>query len=155
MSFKVGIGYDVHKLVPGRDLIIGGVKIDHPKGLLGHSDADVLLHAIADAILGAAAKGDIGKHFPPNDLQYKGLSGTDLLSKVVELVSEYQISNIDSTVILQEPHISEFIPEMRKNIAKICNIDISKVSVKATTTDFLGYLGRAEGAAAQAIVLLI
>lgn len=154
MSFRVGIGYDVHKLVPDRDLIIGGVKIDYYFGLLGYSDADVLIHAIADAILGAAAKGDIGKYFPGNDPKIEGLSGKQLLSEVVEIISGFKIINIDSTVILQDPKIQKYIPEMRSNIAEICNVDLSAISVKATTTDNLGFVGIGEGAAAQAVVLL-
>ena len=131
---RVGMGYDVHKLVEGRDLILGGIKIPHTLGLLGHSDADVLLHAIMDALLGAAALGDIGKHFPDTDPAYKGISSIKLLEHVGKLLEEngYVISNIDATVIAQKPKLKDYIYSMRENIASACNIDISAVSVKAT-----------------------
>ncbi len=153
---RVGIGYDVHKLVSKRKLIIGTVLIDSELGALGHSDADVLIHAIADALLGAAALGDIGHHFPDTDSKNKGLSGSILLSEVVRLIhlKHFSIVNIDSTVILQSPKIASHINEMRKNISQILDIDISRVSVKATTTEKLGFIGRNEGIAAEAIVLL-
>jgi len=153
---RIGIGYDVHKLVENRDLIIGGVKIPHDKGLLGHSDADVLVHAIMDALLGAAALGDIGKHFPDTDAQYKNADSVILLKKVVNLLSNkgYSIVNIDSIVIAQQPKISPYIEKMRSNIAAACGIDIDEVSVKATTEEGLGFTGREEGIAAKAIVLI-
>lgn len=153
---RVGMGYDVHKLVEGRDLIIGGVKIPHTLGLLGHSDADVLLHAISDALLGAAALGDIGKHFPDTDPQYKGASSMMLLERVGELVSEkgYVIENIDATIIAQKPKMRPHIPEMEQNIAKALKIDISQINVKATTEEGLGFTGKEEGISSQAICAL-
>ena len=153
---RVGTGYDVHRLVEGRDLIIGGEKIPHDKGLLGHSDADVLLHAISDALLGAAAMGDIGKHFPDSDPAYKGISSLLLLEKVGELLETkgYLIENIDSTIIAQAPKMRPYIDAMRGNIAKALKIDISQVSVKATTEEGLGFTGAGEGIAAQAVCLL-
>ena len=155
-GLRVGIGYDVHQLVPDRKLIIGGVSLDYRLGALGFSDADVLIHAIADALLGAAALGDIGYHFPDTDNKNKDLSGSILLSEVLSLVSEksFHIVNIDSTVILQAPKISDHILEMRKNLSQILQVDINCVSVKATTTEKLGFAGRSEGIAAEAIVLL-
>ena len=153
---RVGIGYDVHQLVPHRKLIIGGIIIKYELGALGYSDADVLIHAIADALLGAAALGDIGKHFPNSDENNAGLPGNILLGKVFNLLksNNFNIVNIDSTVILQSPKISEHIPQMRKNISEVLKLDIKNVSVKATTTDKLGFTGRNEGIAAEAIVLL-
>ena len=156
MRFRIGHGYDVHRLVEGRDLIIGGVKIEYEKGLLGHSDADVLLHAISDAILGAAAMGDIGKLFPDTDEKSKGADSLLLLKKVVEKTAEkgYKISNIDSTVIAQAPKMSGYITEMRKNIAAACNIDIDDVSVKATTEEKLGFTGSGEGISVHSVCLI-
>ena len=153
---RIGHGYDVHKLVNGRKLIIGGVKIDYEKGLLGHSDADVLLHAISDAILGAAAKGDIGKIFPDNDDRFEGADSLELLKEVVGIVKEdgYIISNIDSTIIAQSPKMSPHIEKMRENIACACGVDLSQVSVKATTEEHLGFTGEGLGIAAHAVVLL-
>lgn len=153
---RIGMGYDVHKLVEGRDLIIGGVKIPYEKGLLGHSDADVLLHAISDALLGAAALGDIGKHFPDTDQRYQGISSLILLQKVGELLSDHYflIENIDATIIAQEPKMRPHIDTMRQNIAKALGIDIEQVSVKATTEEGLGFTGSKEGISAQAICLL-
>lgn len=153
---RVGIGYDVHKLVTDRDLILGGVKIDYEYGLLGHSDADVLLHAIMDALLGAAALGDIGKHFPDTDERYKGISSVDLLKCVSTLLSDngYSIGNIDSIIIAQAPKLSPHIDKMRDIIAKTLDIDINSVSVKATTTEKLGFEGRGEGISAQAVCIL-
>lgn len=153
---RIGMGYDVHKLVEGRDLIIGGVKIPYEKGLLGHSDADVLLHAISDALLGAAALGDIGKHFPDTDPRYQGISSLILLQKVGELLSDHYflIENIDATIIAQEPKMRPHIDTMRQNIAKALGIDIEQVSVKATTEEGLGFTGSKEGISAQAICLL-
>ena len=156
INLKVGIGYDVHQLVPHRKLIIGGITVESELGALGYSDADVLIHAIADALLGAAALGDIGKHFPNSDENNAGLPGNILLGKVFNLLksNNFNIVNIDSTVILQSPKISEHIPQMRKNISEVLKLDIKNVSVKATTTDKLGFTGRNEGIAAEAIVLL-
>ena len=154
---RVGMGYDVHRLVPERDLIIGGVKIPYEKGLLGHSDADVLLHAIMDALLGAAALGDIGKHFPDNDPAYKGADSLMLLGRVREILSEegYVIENIDSTIIAQKPKMAPHIEQMRKNIADTLGLDISRVNVKATTEEGLGFTGTGEGISAQAVALLM
>ena len=140
---RVGMGYDVHKLVEGRDLILGGVNIPYEKGLLGHSDADVLLHAIMDALLGAAALGDIGKHFPDTDDRYKGISSIKLLGEVGKLLDEecYIIENIDATVIAQRPKLRDYIDTMRENIAKTLNIEVGRVNVKATTEEGLGFTG--------------
>ncbi len=153
---RIGMGYDVHKLVEGRDLIIGGVKIPYEKGLLGHSDADVLLHAIMDAILGAAALGDIGKHFPDTDPKYKGADSIMLLKEVADLVDKehYVIENIDATIIAQAPRMRPFIDEMRINIAQALRISLSQVNVKATTEEGLGFTGSGEGISSQAICLL-
>ena len=156
MSLRIGQGYDVHRLVEGRDLIIGGVNIPHTVGLLGHSDADVLLHAIADALLGAAALGDIGKHFPDTDPAYKGISSLKLLEAVADLLRSrgFRIINIDSTVIAQAPKLMPHIEAMRENIAKALGIDVSYVSVKATTEEKLGFTGEKLGIASQAIALI-
>ncbi len=153
---RVGMGYDVHKLVEGRDLIIGGVTIPYEKGLLGHSDADVLLHAVSDALLGAAALGDIGKHFPDSDPAYKGISSMLLLEKVGELLSEkgFLVENIDATIIAQAPKMRPHIDTMRENIAKALNMDVSCVNVKATTEEGLGFTGSGEGISSQAICML-
>lgn len=153
---RIGMGYDVHRLVPDRDLIMGGVRIPYEKGLLGHSDADVLLHAIMDALLGAAALGDIGKHFPDTDPQYKGISSMKLLEHVGELLEEncFFIENIDATIIAQAPKMRPYIDEMRSNIAGALGIDISQVNVKATTEEGLGFTGTGEGISSQAICLL-
>ena len=153
---RIGMGYDVHRLVPDRDLIMGGVRIPYEKGLLGHSDADVLLHAIMDALLGAAALGDIGKHFPDTDPQYKGISSVKLLEHVGELLEEncFFIENIDATIIAQAPKMRPYIDEMRANIAGALGIDISQVNVKATTEEGLGFTGTGEGISSQAICLL-
>lgn len=157
MKFRVGHGYDVHKLVEDRKLIIGGVEIPHYKGLLGHSDADVLAHAICDALLGAAALGDIGKHFPDNDDRYKDIDSLVLLEKVCELIRNkgYEISNVDSTVLAQAPKLRPYIDEMRSKLAKAMKLDIDELSVKATTEERLGFTGREEGIAAHAVVLLM
>lgn len=154
---RIGMGYDVHRLVPDRDLIMGGVKIPYEKGLLGHSDADVLLHAISDALLGAAALGDIGKHFPDTDPKYKGISSLLLLEEVGKLLEEkfYFVENIDATIIAQAPKMRPYIDEMRANIAKALCIDIDQVNVKATTEEGLGFTGTGEGISAQAICLLV
>ena len=153
---RIGQGYDVHRLVCGRDLILGGVKIEHPLGLLGHSDADVLLHAISDALLGAAALGDIGKHFPDKDPAYLGADSLKLLAAVGSMLTEngYRIVNIDSTVIAEEPKLARHIPAMRKNIADALSMEMSFVSVKATTEEKLGFTGTREGIAAQAVCLI-
>lgn len=155
-NMRVGIGYDVHKLVADRDLILGGIRIDHEYGLLGHSDADVLVHAIMDALLGAAALGDIGKHFPDTDARYKGISSLELLSHVGKLLNSngYTIGNIDSIIIAQAPKMAPHIDKMRENIADTLKIDINSVSVKATTTEKLGFEGRCEGISAEAICIL-
>ena len=153
---RVGMGYDVHKLVEGRDLIIGGVKIPHTLGLGGHSDADVLLHAIMDALLGAAALGDIGKHFPDTDPQYKGISSVKLLEHVAKLIAEkgYVVENIDATIIAQKPKMRPYITEMEQNIAKALGIDESQINVKATTEEGLGFTGTEQGISSQAICAL-
>lgn len=153
---RIGHGYDVHKLVEGRKLIVGGVEIPYELGLLGHSDADVLLHAISDAILGAAALGDIGGMFPDTDEKWKGADSLVILEAVVKRVNDegYFIENIDSTLIAQQPKMKPHILSMRENIAKACGIDVSQVSVKATTEEQLGFTGRKEGISAHAVVLL-
>lgn len=153
---RIGQGYDVHKLVKGRKLIIGGVEIEHDLGLLGHSDADVLLHAVSDALLGAAALGDIGKHFPDTDERYRGADSLELLKLVGILIAEngYKVVNIDSTVIAQAPKLAPHILTMRKNIATALGIEVGFVSVKATTEEKLGFTGAREGIAAQAICLI-
>ena len=152
----IGMGYDVHRLVPDRDLIIGGVKIPYEKGLLGHSDADVLLHAIMDALLGAAALGDIGKHFPDTDPKYKGADSLELMREVGRLLDEnrFLIENIDATIIAQAPKMRPHIDGMRQNIADALGIELSQVNVKATTEEGLGFTGRGEGISSQAICLL-
>ena len=153
---RIGLGYDVHKLVCDRKLIIGGVEIPYEKGLLGHSDADVLLHAISDALLGAAALGDIGVLFPDNDEKYKGADSLVLLKEVVNQIKSkgYEIENIDSIIVAQSPKMRPYIDDMRKNIADACGICISQVSVKATTEEGLGFTGKGEGIASKAICLL-
>ncbi len=153
---RVGMGYDVHRLVEGRDLVMGGVNIPYEKGLLGHSDADVLLHAIMDALLGAAALGDIGKHFPDSDPAYKGISSILLLEKVGELLTGegYFVGNIDATIIAQAPKMRPYIDQMRENIAKALDVDVSCINVKATTEEGLGFTGTGEGISAQAICML-
>ena len=154
---RIGHGYDVHKLVEGRELILGGVHIPHRLGLLGHSDADVLLHAISDAILGALALGDIGKHFPDTDPAYAGADSLVLLQNVMALADKegYALGNLDATILAQQPKLRPHIDTMRANIAKVLNADIAQVSVKATTEEHLGFTGREEGIAAHAVVLLI
>ncbi|MBQ9511173.1 MAG: 2-C-methyl-D-erythritol 2,4-cyclodiphosphate synthase [Clostridia bacterium] len=153
---RIGHGYDVHRLTENRKLILGGVEIPYEKGLLGHSDADVLCHAIADAILGAAAMKDIGRHFPDTDEKYKGISSILLLKKVCEMVRNegYSVVNIDSTVIAQSPKLAPYIDEMRKNIANAVSTSISDVNVKATTEEKLGFTGNGEGIAAHAVCLI-
>ena len=157
MDIRIGNGYDVHKLVEGRDLILGGVKIQHEKGLLGHSDADVLIHAIMDAILGAMAKEDIGYHFPDTSDDYLDIDSRVLLRRVYAMVKEegYSISNIDATVIMQRPKLRPYIDEMRENIAKDLELSIYRVSVKATTTENLGFEGREEGVSCIASTILL
>ncbi len=153
---KIGLGYDVHKLVYNRPLILGGVNIPFEKGLMGHSDADVLLHAIMDSLLGALCLGDIGKHFPDNDNKYKNISSLILLSHVSALIKEkgYTIGNIDSIIIAEKPKLSPYIQDMRVNVAKTLNVTTSVISVKATTEEGLGFTGKGEGIAAQSICLL-
>ena len=153
---RVGYGYDVHRLVEGRKLILGGVEIPYEKGLLGHSDADVLLHAIMDALLGAAALGDIGKHFPDSEEKYRGISSIALLKEVKQLLDAelFIVENIDATIIAQRPKLASYIAEMRENIADALQIDISQVNVKATTEEGLGFTGSKEGISANAVCLL-
>ena len=153
---RIGHGYDVHRLVEGRDLILGGVKIPHSVGLLGHSDADVLLHAVSDALLGAAGLGDIGKHFPDTDPQYKGADSLELLRIVGQKVTQagYHISNIDVTMIAQAPKLRPHIETMEGNIARVLGLDVSRVNVKATTEERLGFTGSMEGMACHAVCLL-
>lgn len=153
---RIGMGYDVHRLVPERDLILGGVKIDYNLGLLGHSDADVLLHAIMDSVLGAAGLGDIGKHFPDTDPAYKGASSIRLLEVVGDLTMEagYKIVNMDATIIAQKPKMRPYIEEMRENIAKALKVDVNQINVKATTEEGLGFTGTGQGISSQAICLL-
>ena len=153
---RIGMGYDVHKLVEGRKLILGGVEIPYEKGLLGHSDADVLLHAIMDALLGAAALGDIGKHFPDTDPAYKGISSIRLLEHVADLLEEHQflIENIDATIIAQKPKMAPHIQKMKENISRILKCDIADVNIKATRGEKLGFVGHEEGAVSQCVVML-
>lgn len=153
---RIGHGYDVHRLVEGRQLVLGGVTIPYELGLLGHSDADVLLHAICDAILGALGLGDIGKHFPDSDPVFKGIDSRKLLRQVVANMQEhgYQVGNLDSTIICQRPKLAEYIPQMIKWIAEDCQVETGRINVKATTTEKLGFAGRGEGIAADAVVLL-
>jgi 2-C-methyl-D-erythritol 2,4-cyclodiphosphate synthase len=156
MSFRIGFGVDFHQLGAGRDLMIGGVHVPHDKGAIGHSDADVLLHAICDAMLGAACLGDIGVHFPDTDASYKNIDSKILLKETVRIVKEegYQLVNIDSTLCLQEPKIKPFVPQMQQTIAAITGISEKAVSIKATTTEKMGFVGRKEGLVAYASVLL-
>ena len=153
---RIGMGYDVHRLTEDRKLIIGGVEIPYEKGLLGHSDADVLLHAIMDALLGAAALGDIGKHFPDTDPQYKGISSIRLLEHVGKLIDDklYVIGNIDATIIAQRPKMAPHIEQMRKNVAAALHIDVDQINIKATTEEGLGFTGSGEGISSQAIACL-
>ena len=153
---RVGFGYDVHSLVTGRSLFLGGIEIPYLFGLKGHSDADVLLHAMCDAILGAIAEGDIGKHFPDTDPQYRGIRSAALLKKVMSRMREkgFHLLNIDATIVAQRPKLADFIPRMVKEIAAVLEIDIGRVNVKATTTEGLGFTGREEGIAAYAVVLV-
>ena len=153
---RIGHGYDVHRLVECRDLILGGVTVPYEKGLLGHSDADVLLHAVMDALLGAAGLGDIGKHFPDTDMRYKGISSMVLLKPVGEMLREngYQVENIDVTMIAQKPKLKDYIPQMRENIARVLDTDVSRINVKATTEEHLGFTGDGSGMACHAVCLL-
>ena len=154
---RTGIGYDIHRLAAGRRLVIGGVEISHPVGLAGHSDADVLLHAISDALLGAAALGDIGQHFPPSDPQYHDISSRLLLARVRRMVERagFDVGNVDATVIAESPRLSPHYPEMRRRIAETLGLSVDRVSVKASTPEGLGALGRAEGIAAFAVATLL
>ena len=156
MNFRIGHGYDVHRLVEGRDLILGGVKIEYEKGLLGHSDADVLLHAISDAILGACAERDIGFHFPDNDQSIKGISSLVILAKCGEILAShgYSVSNIDATIIAQRPKLAPYIEQMKSNIAKTLGTSPDNVNVKATTEEKLGFTGSGEGIAAHAVCIV-
>ena len=150
---RIGMGYDVHRLVEGRKLIIGGVEIPFEKGLLGHSDADVLLHAISDALLGAAALGDIGKHFPDTDERYKGADSLKLLEEVGRLLAEkgYTVGNVDATIVAQRPKMAPHIPVMRENIARVLHVDVDRINVKATTEEHLGFTGSGQGISAYAV----
>jgi len=155
--FRIGQGYDVHRLEPGRALWLGGVQIPFPLGLAGHSDADVLLHAVCDALLGAAAAGDLGSHFPDSDPRHRDRASREILQEVRNIVYSYgwSVANVDATVVAQEPKLASYIDEMRANIAADLQLDVSRVSVKATTTEGLGFTGRGEGIAAQAAALLM
>ena len=155
--FRIGQGYDVHRLEPGRALWLGGVQIPFPLGLAGHSDADVLLHAVCDALLGAAAAGDLGSHFPDSDPAHRDRASREILQEVRNIVHSYgwSVANVDATVVAQEPKLASYIDEMRANIAGDLQLDVSRVSVKATTTEGLGFTGRGEGIAAQAAALLM
>ena len=157
VDMRIGFGYDVHRLVEGRKLVIGGVEIPHEKGLAGHSDADVLLHAICDGLLGAMGEGDIGKHFPDTDPQFRGISSLKLLRRVTEILAERNllVGNLDTMVIAEQPRIMPYIPSMRAQIAKAMQIAEEKVNIKATTSEGLGFVGEGEGIAAYAVVLLV
>ncbi len=157
MDIRIGHGYDVHRLTEGRSLILGGVTIPYEKGLLGHSDADVLLHAISDALLGASGLGDIGRHFPDTDGEYKDIDSRILLRRVVELLKQngYTVSNIDATVIMQKPKLASFIPQMVKNIADDCDVMVDRINVKATTEEHLGFTGEGLGASAHAVCIIV
>lgn len=156
MKIRVGFGYDVHQLVEGRDLWLGGVKLQHSKGLLGHSDADVLIHAICDALLGAANMRDIGYHFPDSSADYKGIDSKILLAKVVDLIATkgYRVGNVDATICAEQPKLNPHIPAMQQVLAEVMGVDIDDVSIKATTTEKLGFTGREEGISAYATVLI-
>lgn len=157
MKIRTGFGYDVHQLKEGEVFLLGGVQIKHSKGTTGHSDADVLIHAICDAVLGAANLGDIGHHFPDNDPEFKGIDSLILLKKVIKLITGrgYTLMNIDSTICLQQPKISPYIPDMKKCLAEVIGVEDDDVSIKATTTEKLGFIGREEGVSAYAIVLIM
>ncbi len=156
MNFRIGYGYDAHRFAPNRKLVLGGVEVAHTQGLDGHSDADVLIHAICDALLGAAALGDIGKHFPDTDASYKGIDSTVLLGKVNDLLRQkgYAVGNIDSCLRLQKPKIAAYIPAMQKRLAEVLQIDTDQISIKATSTERMGFEGREEGASASAVALI-
>ena len=156
MNIKIGIGYDVHRLAEGNEFWLGGIKLEHDKGAVGHSDADVLIHAICDALLGAANLRDIGYHFPDTASEFKGIDSKILLKEVVGLIKEkgYRVGNIDSIIILQRPKVQLFIEEMKETLAKVIEIETDDISIKATTTEKLGFTGREEGVAAQAVVLI-
>lgn len=156
MNIKIGIGYDVHRLAEGIEFWLGGIRIEHNKGAVGHSDADVLIHAICDALLGAANLRDIGYHFPDTATEFKGIDSKKLLKRIVELIKEkgYRVGNIDSIIILQKPKVQLFIEEMKETLAKVIGIETDDISIKATTTEKLGFTGREEGVAAQAVVLI-
>lgn len=156
MNIRVGLGYDVHQLKNGLPFTIGGIQVPHSKGSLGHSDGDVLIHAICDALLGAANMNDIGYHFPDTDQAYKGIDSKILLKETIKLIKtkNYEIGNIDSTISLQQPKLKNYIPTMKQELAKTCQIDIENISVKATTTEKLGFEGREEGVSAHAVVLI-
>ncbi|MEA2105169.1 MAG: 2-C-methyl-D-erythritol 2,4-cyclodiphosphate synthase [Bacteroidota bacterium] len=156
MDFRIGYGYDVHRLDEGRELILGGIKIPHDKGCVAHSDGDVLIHAICDALLGAAALRDIGYHFPDTDNQYKNIDSKILLKKTIQILHDngYSLGNIDSTICLQKPKIQDFIPEMIQTIASVMNVAKNKISIKATTSEKLGFIGEEKGIAAHAMVLI-
>ncbi len=155
-DLRIGSGFDVHAFAEGRKLILGGVEIPYEKGLAGHSDADVLLHAITDALLGALALGDLGKHFPDTDKDFKDIDSSVLLKNVYDLIrtKNYTLSNIDSVLMMEKPKVAPYVFQMRQNIAKVLNVDVDRISVKATTTERLGFTGRGEGIAASAVVLL-
>ncbi|KGN68398.1 2-C-methyl-D-erythritol 2,4-cyclodiphosphate synthase [Porphyromonas sp. COT-239 OH1446] len=157
LPYRIGFGYDVHRLESGYPLWLGGIKIDHELGLEGHSDADVLLHTLCDALLGAAALGDIGVHFPPTDMKYKGIDSKILLREVCRLIHEagYRIGNLDATIAAEAPKLNPHIPQMRACIAEVCGIDLSQISVKATTTERLGFTGRREGMSCYAVALIL
>jgi 2-C-methyl-D-erythritol 2,4-cyclodiphosphate synthase len=155
-NMRIGIGYDVHPLVPGRKLVLGGITIPHDKGLDGWSDADCLTHAVMDALLGAAALGDIGMHFPPGQAEYKDISSIVLLEEVVEKLAErgYRVGNIDATVVAEKPRLREYVDDMRHNLSRVLGIDMDRVSVKASTNNGLGFIGNEEGIAAYAVALI-
>ncbi len=157
MNFRIGIGYDVHRLEEGRDFILGGVKIPYPKGPAGHSDGDVMIHAICDAMLGALALGDIGRHFPDSDEEFRDIDSKILLEKTINMIRfyGYEISNIDCTVCLQKPKISKYVPAMVKAISDVLHIDAHLVSIKATTTEKMGFVGQEQGISAYAVALLV
>ncbi|MBW1946545.1 MAG: 2-C-methyl-D-erythritol 2,4-cyclodiphosphate synthase [Deltaproteobacteria bacterium] len=156
-TIRIGFGYDVHRLVSSRNLILGGVKIPHPYGLLGHSDADVITHALCDAILGAAALGDLGRHFPDLDPRYAGISSIKLLKEVIQKIvsSGWRLGNADITLVAQSPKIAPFVAEMKKNISEACKVSVDQINIKATTTEGLGFTGNGEGMAAYAVVTII
>jgi 2-C-methyl-D-erythritol 2,4-cyclodiphosphate synthase len=156
-TFRIGAGYDIHHLVEGRRLILGGVEIPFEKGLLGHSDSDALTHAVCDALLGAAALGDIGRHFPDSDAKWKGASSLELLARVVELIAErgYRVANIDATVVAERPRLAPFIEEMRNRLAQVLEVEMEQVSVKAKTNEELDAVGRGEAMAAHAVALIV